>query len=386
MHLPSIPPPEFVAQVKDALEHLYDFPYLQQHPLARATSAEIAGQRLRQELIAAIETLNPGPAVPFRAPPARLYRILICRYVEGMTVQAIAHDLSVSYRQAMRDLRRGEKSVAAVLWAQRAAVEQDAARVSSFEVEMARLSLTTSPTDVSALVERARRAVTGQAERRGIRLHTTLPQPGVVVSTDPLLAEQALITLFSQVVGQAQSDVAITLAVQEGGALLKLCYEPESSAGAPGEAAVERLLDRLGWVVYREEGTGHRYEVGVRIRPAGPIVLIVDDNMGLINLLQRYLVNHACRVIGAQSGAEGLRLAQELRPAVILLDVMMPGMHGWDVLQRLHNDPHTADIPVIVCSVLPNPDLALSLGAALFLPKPVRQEDVLNALRQLGIV
>jgi len=276
--------------------------------------------------------------------------------------------------------------VAAVLWAQRAAVEQDAARVSSFEVEMARLSLTTSPTDVSALVERARRAVTGQAERRGIRLHTTLPQPGMVVSTDPLLAEQALITLFSHVVGQAQSDVAITLAVQEGGALLKLCYEPESSAGAPGEAAVERLLDRLGWVVYREEGTGHRYEVGVRIRPAGPIVLIVDDNMGLINLLQRYLVNHACRVIGAQSGAEGLRLAQELRPAVILLDVMMPGMHGWDVLQRLHNDPHTADIPVIVCSVLPNPDLALSLGAALFLPKPVRQEDVLNALRQLGIV
>jgi CheY-like chemotaxis protein len=65
---------------------------------------------------------------------------------------------------------------------------------------------------------------------------------------------------------------------------------------------------------------------------------------------------------------------------------MMPGMHGWEFLQRLRNQPATADTPVIVCSVINNPELAYSLGASLFLPKPVNRQDILDALRQLGVV
>lgn len=388
MDMPSqtLPPEEFVAQVKDALEHLYDFPYLQQSPLARATSAIAAGQQLRQELLAAIETLNPGPAVPFRAPPARLYRTLVCRYVEGMTVQAIAHDLGISYRQAMRDLRHGEESVAVVLWTQRAA-EQNTAQVSSFEAEMARLALTITPTDISLLLERAHHAADAQAQQQGISLHVT-SSPPVVVLTDALLAEQALVTLLSRAVGQALSTLYVTLTATENNAILMLRYTPASASETthPADAALMRILDRLGWNV--EQQTGHETDrtIIVHIRPPGPAVLILDDNAGLVRLLERYLADHACRVISAQSGAEGLRLAQETRPSAILLDVMMPGMHGWDVLQRLRHDPRTADIPVIVCSVLPNPELALSLGAALFLPKPISQEDVLNALRRIGVL
>jgi len=63
----------------------------------------------------------------------------------------------------------------------------------------------------------------------------------------------------------------------------------------------------------------------------------------------------------------------------------MPEMSGWEVLQRLRNHPKTAQIPVIICSVLNNPVLAYSLGASLFLPKPINREDVLSALRQLGV-
>lgn len=383
----DLPPSEFVAHIKDALEHLYDFPYLQSHPLARAAPAEIAGQRLRRELLAAIETLNPGPAVPFRAPPARLYRTLVCRYVEGMTLQAIARDLGVSYRQAMRDLRRGEESVAAVLWAQRAA-EQDVAQVSSLEAEMARLTLTVTPTDLSSLVERACQAVDAQAERQGVGIRIALPQP-IIVPTDPLLAEQALVTLLSRVVGRVVSaTLRGVLATTADGALLILRYTPAPESDAPplSDTALMRILDRLRWQVEQQDGSGEERTVIVHIRPPGPSVLIVDDNAGLIRLLERYLADHACKVISAQNGEEGLRLARETHPSAILLDVMMPGMHGWDVLQRLRNDPRTSNIPIIVCSVLHNPDLALSLGATLFLPKPISQEDVLNALRQLGVL
>jgi CheY-like chemotaxis protein len=91
-------------------------------------------------------------------------------------------------------------------------------------------------------------------------------------------------------------------------------------------------------------------------------------------------------VVVAVNGEEGLRLAQEVLPDAIVLDVMMPEMQGWEVLQRLHSDPPTASIPVVVCSVINNPELAEALGASLFLPKPVSRLDVLNALRKFGVV
>ena len=79
-------------------------------------------------------------------------------------------------------------------------------------------------------------------------------------------------------------------------------------------------------------------------------------------------------------------MAEEASPDAIVLDVMMPGMHGWEFLQRLRNQPQTRDIPVLVCSIINNPTLAYSLGASLFLAKPVSRDGVLNALRQLGVV
>jgi CheY-like chemotaxis protein len=65
---------------------------------------------------------------------------------------------------------------------------------------------------------------------------------------------------------------------------------------------------------------------------------------------------------------------------------MMPEMDGWEFLQRLRARPQTAATPVIVCSVINDPELAYSLGASLFLPKPIGRDDVLVALHQLGVV
>ena len=117
-----------------------------------------------------------------------------------------------------------------------------------------------------------------------------------------------------------------------------------------------------------------------------PAILVIDDNEGLVKLLDNYLSGHACQVRAAANGPDGLRLAQELLPDAIVLDVMIPEMNGWEVLQRLKNHLHTAEIPVIMCSVLDSPELAYSLGAALFLSKPVSRDDVLSALHQLGVV
>jgi CheY-like chemotaxis protein len=117
-----------------------------------------------------------------------------------------------------------------------------------------------------------------------------------------------------------------------------------------------------------------------------PAVLIIDDNEGLVALLSDYLAGHACQVMATTDGWEGLRLAQDGSPDAIILDVMMPELDGWEFLQRLRSHPQTTTVPVIICSVVNDPELAYSLGASLFLPKPVSRDDVLDALRQVGVV
>ena len=111
-------------------------------------------------------------------------------------------------------------------------------------------------------------------------------------------------------------------------------------------------------------------------------VLVVDDNADTLQLFQRYLAGTRYLFMGTRDPLDALRLAETNRPRVILLDVMLPGMDGWQVLQRLLHAPSTQKTPVIVCSILPEEQLALAMGAARYLRKPVSQTDLLAALDQ----
>ena len=81
---------------------------------------------------------------------------------------------------------------------------------------------------------------------------------------------------------------------------------------------------------------------------------------------------------------EALDLACKLQPYAISVDLMMPGLDGWDLLQTLLNHPETTNVPIIICSVLKQKELALSLGAAAFLGKPINEKSLLSVLEDLG--
>ena len=115
------------------------------------------------------------------------------------------------------------------------------------------------------------------------------------------------------------------------------------------------------------------------------VLLVVEDNEAVIRAFRRYLTGYDYQVIGTTAGAETIRLAREMSPTTITLDVMMPTQDGWEVLQALKSDPLTRHIPVIICSVLEDPELARSLGATAYLRKPVTQSDLLAALDGLGL-
>jgi signal transduction histidine kinase/DNA-binding response OmpR family regulator len=111
-------------------------------------------------------------------------------------------------------------------------------------------------------------------------------------------------------------------------------------------------------------------------------VLVIDDDAAVRELMQRFLAREGFRVVTATGGEEGLRLARELAPDAITLDVMMPGMDGWAVLSALKSDPEVADIPVIMLTMVDDRNLGYALGAADYLTKPVDRERLVAVLQK----
>jgi CheY-like chemotaxis protein len=105
--------------------------------------------------------------------------------------------------------------------------------------------------------------------------------------------------------------------------------------------------------------------------PHADVVLVIDDDPAARDLMRRFLSREGFQVETAPDGEEGLRRARELRPTAITLDVMMPRMDGWAVLQSLKSDPDTADIPVIMLTMVNDKSIGYALGATDYMTKPV---------------
>ena len=120
----------------------------------------------------------------------------------------------------------------------------------------------------------------------------------------------------------------------------------------------------------------------IRLRGAGRTVLVIDDDPGACEIIERFLMRDGFEVVIANSGEEGLRLAHTIAPAAITLDVMMPDIDGWAVLRLLKADPHLRDIPVVMVTMVDDKSKGYSLGATEFLTKPVERGRLLSALER----
>lgn len=112
------------------------------------------------------------------------------------------------------------------------------------------------------------------------------------------------------------------------------------------------------------------------------VVLVIDDDPVMRDLLRRFLSKEGFAVESAANGQEGLSLAKHVRPAAIVLDVMMPDMDGWTVLEALKADPDVADLPVIMLSMVDDKNVGYALGASDYLTKPVDRDRLAATLRK----
>jgi signal transduction histidine kinase/CheY-like chemotaxis protein len=111
-------------------------------------------------------------------------------------------------------------------------------------------------------------------------------------------------------------------------------------------------------------------------------VLVIEDNVASRDLLCRFLEKEGYRILTAANGKEGLDLARQSRPDLITLDLILPGMDGWQVLTELKSDPGMSSIPVILITISDDKERGFALGASEFITKPIRREQLSEILQK----
>ena len=386
----------FTRQVHGVLSHLYDNAFLESHPLATligtGTEHMTRAQQLRRALLACIESLRPALRdEPSPADSTRAYAIFSYRYVDGLAIEDICERLALSRRQFYREHEKGMRAVATLLWDKLQPALQDAAISTGADTPDSRQAL--------AAEEVARLRQAQQLQRIRVRhvidetlalLEPVLQQSGrrvevapgadPIVLADRVMLRQALLNVLNQLSRQAPGDLRVSL-TQAGGGTRVVIDEPSGDVALDMSAAdfgiARALIVEQGGELVVASDEGRPYVALTLPASHQPAMLVNDDNADLVALFQRYLGGHAVTVIGATTGDEALRLAREMMPRAITLDVMMPRQDGWDILQKLKKMPETSDIPVIVCSVLHESQLAMSMGASGYITKPVNQAEFL---------
>jgi len=382
-------PERFIEQVKEALEKLYDFQALQENSLTQQFDSQKSDptttgtHQLRSQLIDAIETLNPGQNVAAHSGTVRIYNLIYMHYVGRLTIQQVAWEIGVSLRQAYRDLRRGQELVSAVLWHKLHTETDLPNQDTSVNAELTRLEDNTSVTVLQDLLDTAIRPVQILADKYNIAIHVEASPNPIMLTTNPIIAQQILTHMLSQIIQQVGPS-SLKIQLSDDTSFIRIEYTDSSHTDLHIEPIIRQMIEQVHWELQVNTENGMQ-TIGLKSSKRRALLLVIDDNEGLIHLLQRYLTDDAYNVMSAPNTEEGLQLIPQLQPDAILLDVMMPGIDGWELLQRLRTRRETAFIPVIICSVINDPELAFALGASQYVSKPVTREALRLALQQLRV-
>jgi CheY-like chemotaxis protein len=401
------------AELRRVLQHLYDPGELGKSPLLeplglRARRNPVTA--LRRTLTDAIQALKPGTDVPMHSNAWRLYHVLHWRYVEGSKQNDVAANLAISPRQLRRLEWEAVRMLADYmlarhdLWsttgkaAPTPSSTQDAAAADAEtpdreqELRWLKESFPSGIADTAEVIAASLKTVTPLASASDTRVacHVARNLPSVAGQLAAL--RQALTNLLTAAIRAVpggeivvsvetdQSEIAVHVRAIGGPAAA-----PEPGSGISEHLDMARQFADLFGGTLRACPQDTHAAASMAFLLALPIadqtpVLFIDDNADTLQLLRRYLSGTQYRFIGTRDPEQALALAQEFAPRIIVLDIMLPGIDGWELLGRLREHPETEGVPIVVCTILPQDKLAVTLGAAGFVRKPVSREALLDTL------
>ena len=303
------------------------------------------------------------------------------------------------------------------------------------KIEAGRMTVFIEKVNIGTVVSEVRSIIDPLAAKNGNKLEIECAADVGIVDTDVTKLKQSLLNLLSNAskftkdgavtlaIGRQNdgtreriyfrvSDTGIGMSAEQMDKLFQAFAQADSSTtrkyGGTGLGlAISRKLARMmggDVTVTSEEGKGSVFSMTLPAEDAGVAVavnddgaakpkmsgdiageisvLVVDDDEVVHETVGAMLGREGYRVLHARSGAEALTMAREFRPDAITLDVMMPQMDGWSVLSAIKADPELCDIPVTIVTMLNDRAIALQLGAAGFLTKPIDWARLNSMLRQ----
>jgi CheY-like chemotaxis protein/two-component sensor histidine kinase len=292
------------------------------------------------------------------------------------------------------------------------------------KIEAGKMELYLEEVDLAGLVEEVRAIVEPLAVANANRLEIICPSALSTLRTDRTKLKQSLLNLLSNAgkfthqgrialevrpagneISFIVSDTGIGMTEEQQSRLFQAFSQADLSTTRQyggtglGLAITKHFCEILGGNIAVEStpGQGSTFtitlpdhgRVTAAAAPAAPegaehaaLVMVVDDDPNARDLLAATVRREGYRVIEATDGESALALAREWHPDIVTLDVLMPRMDGWAVLTAFKSDSELAEIPVIIVTVLADRGIAVSLGAAEFLTKPVDRPRLAATIRQ----
>ncbi len=400
---------EFLDDLRDALNHLYDSGFLRRGALfAYFKKYQLADdcEIFQKILIDTIATLKPDDNVPSASKAWRIYDLLFCRYVQQMTTANVADQLGIGNRHLRREKLVALDALAYKL-KNRYALDLSASPLSdtsqsssasqvspAIAEELAWLS--NPARDQSTALAPAITAVINLMQALSEQYRTTIKLVNDDIngnlSVHPVAFNQMLINILSVAIAWLSSSV-VFIEITPHGNHTDIHISGTSFYSTPRTLSKQELdsLKLAGQLAEMASGTMKfstkelHFDATVSLSAYKRItVLVIDDNADTIKLLQHFTNGTRYHLIGTQNPNQVFTLVERHAPHIIVLDVMMPQVDGWQILGQLLQQPATCDLPIIVSTILGQKELAFSLGASGFAQKPLTQENFLAVLdRQL---
>jgi CheY-like chemotaxis protein len=395
-------------ELRDALAHLYDPGFQPSPKLCASLGCEDANQALavQAKVIAGIECLKPAGSVPVSSRTVRYYEILNNRFVLRLTLEETALRMHMSLSSTWREQRAAIHSLASEFWRQNQA--RTSAAHENEPVPPAAQSVLEEPlpdwqaqtrrelaclqscapdvaSDVGKLVQQVLDLEGPLAAKRGIRIETGQIQAGLMAAVHPSVLRQILIIAIGQFLrNMTGGKISLFARLEDGSVRLTVsgAIDPQTTGFDQAVMHELPLPDGANAEVYVD---GHQVFLWVRLPYVVDRlnVLVVDDNQDMIRFYQRSTEGTSYRIVSFEFMNDLNATILKVQPDLILLDVMLPNIDGWDLLMQIRANPDYRHIPVIVCSVVKEEELAISLGAARFISKPTHPQEFVRALDQV---
>lgn len=397
---------QFVKYLRAALNHLYEPDRLRRNPLTAllgVSDRPDAFATMQRILIDAIDSLQPQAQHLPGSSGWEVYEPLFYRYVQRLSQRQVARQLGMSVRHLRRKEQAALEVLAGCLW-RRFDLEtkvhqttdspsaQHAEETSSTlpdELDWLRTTPVESPADLNQLLPEVIQLTKPLAAQHRVHLDYYAPElPGLAVH--PVAVTQILMSLLSVAIHKCPGgNVSIAARPQPAEVEIQVHTMPTDMEARPlseSDAAsldlAQQLTSLCGGSLAVSDASG-AFQADLALPARQQIrVLVIDDNADTLQLLRRYATDSRYWLITTQDPQQALPLTQKFSPHIIVLDVMMPHIDGWRVLGQLRQHPLTGHIPIVICTILAQEEMAYALGASGFVRKPVTREAFLTCLDQ----